>query len=66
MQNNYPFPYMDREEMGLLKKKKKIALFHVKRKRMPFGDKGQFQKLLVRILKNLGPEVDWNLVDMHG
>ena len=29
---------------------------------MPFGDKGQFQKLLVGILKRLGPEMDWNLV----
>ncbi len=52
--------------MGLLKKKKKTALLHVKRKRMPFGDKGQFQKLLVRIFKRLGPEMDCNLVDIHG
>jgi hypothetical protein len=57
---------MGREEMGLLKKKKKTALLHVKRKRMPFGDKGQFQKLLVRIFKRLGPEMDCNLVDIHG
>jgi hypothetical protein len=56
---------MDRKEMGLLKKKKEIALFHAKRKRMPFGDKGQFQKLFVGILKRLGPEMDWNLVDIH-
>jgi hypothetical protein len=62
----FPLSLYGQRGNGPVEKKEKTALFHVKRKRMAFGDKGQFQKLLVRILKRLGSEMDWNLFNIHG